>query len=224
MDRQQILNGYAKLRKQIEQEKEKSFEKIVRYVNRNFNSQSQEEFVNHIFDLILNSLEKTYSLTAAAAKEIYNIQDNNIEDIDINKLTYSQDGQSLIDRLNKHYIRTKEKQQQFKLELIGLEKVDEGDLDKHDVVVGENAILLYLDGCYYRVLNTESSYLSNQVLYQKIKKLAHHAEICGIGECTEKDGSPCEEWIRMGKMPIEDLVELPPYHPNCECEVIYYID
>jgi hypothetical protein len=28
----------------------------------------------------------------------------------------------------------------------------------------------------------------------------------------------------MGKFPIEDLVERPPYHPNCECEVIYYID
>jgi hypothetical protein len=28
----------------------------------------------------------------------------------------------------------------------------------------------------------------------------------------------------MGKMPIEDLVELPPYHPNCECEVIYYFE
>jgi hypothetical protein len=25
-------------------------------------------------------------------------------------------------------------------------------------------------------------------------------------------------------MPIEELDELPPYHPDCECEVIYYID
>ena len=133
MDRQQILDGYVKLRKQIEQEKEKSFEKIVRYVNHNFNSQSQEEFINNIFDLILNSLEKTYSLTAAAVKEIYNIQDTNIEDIDISKLTYSQDGQNLIDRLNEHYIRTKEKQQKFKLEL---EEVNKEDLDNQDIVVG----------------------------------------------------------------------------------------
>lgn len=221
MDRQQILDGYVKLRKQIEQEKEKSFEKIVRYVNHNFNSQSQEEFINNIFDLILNSLEKTYSLTAAAVKEIYNIQDNNIENIDISKLTYSQDGQNLIDRLNEHYIRTKEKQQKFKLEL---EEVNKEDLDNQDIVVGENAALLYLNGCYYKVLNTESSYLSNYVLHQKIKKLAHHAEVYGICDCSDKDGSPCEEWVRMGKMPIEDLVELPPYHPNCECGVIYYIE
>ena len=40
----------------------------------------------------------------------------------------------------------------------------------------------------------------------------------------EHDGSPCEEWIKMGKFPIKDLVERPPYHPNCECEVIYYIE
>ena len=76
MDRQQILNGYAKLRENISQEKEKSFEKIVRYVNRNFNDQPKEEFINQVFNLILDSLEKTYSLTTAAVKEIYNIMNS----------------------------------------------------------------------------------------------------------------------------------------------------
>lgn len=217
MDRQQILNGYAKLRENILQEKDKSFEKIVKYVNRNFNDQPKEEFINQVFNLILDFLEKTYSLTAAAVREIYGIQDSNIENIDISKLTYTQDGQNLVDRINKHYSKAKEKSG-------GLEKIATKDLGHHDVVVGENAAILFLNGQYYRILNTESSYLSNHLLHQKIKSVAHHAEICGIGDCAESNGSPCEEWIRMGKMPIEDLVELPPYHPNCECEVIYYID
>ena len=70
MDRQQILNGYAKLRENISQEKDKSFEKIVKYVNRNFNNQPKEEFINQVYNLILDSLEKTYALTAAAVREI----------------------------------------------------------------------------------------------------------------------------------------------------------
>jgi hypothetical protein len=49
--------------------------------------------------LILDSLEKTYSLTAAAVREIYNIQDSSIENIEMDKLTYSQDGKTLKDRL-----------------------------------------------------------------------------------------------------------------------------
>ena len=59
MDRQQILNGYAKLRENISQEKDKSFEEIVKYVNRNFNDQPKEEFINQVFNLILDALEKT---------------------------------------------------------------------------------------------------------------------------------------------------------------------
>ena len=95
MDRQQILNGYAKLRENISQEKDKSFEKIVKYVNRNFNDQPKEEFINQVYNLILDSLEKTYSLTTTAVKEIYNIQDSNVEDINISQLTYSRDGKTL---------------------------------------------------------------------------------------------------------------------------------
>ena len=221
MERQQILDGYAKLRKNIEQEKEKSFEKIVKYINRNFSEQPKEEFINQVFNLILDSLEKTYSLTAAAVKEIYNIQDSGIENIEVDKLTYSQDGKTLKDRLNIHYSEAKEKQNKFALKI---EKINLDGLSADDPVPGLNAAILYLDNRTGLILDTESSYLSNYLLHQKLKERATHAEVYGVGECHLKDGSPCEEWIRMGKMPIEELVEIPPYHPSCECEVIYYIE
>ena len=218
MDRQQILNGYAKLRENISQEKDKSFEKIVKYVNRNFNDQPEEEFINQVYNLILDSLEKTYALTTAAVKEIYNIQDSKIENIDINKLTYSQDGKTLKDRLNQHYSAAKEKQSQFAI------VIKEVEPKKDDPVSNLNAAMFYYNERMFVILNTENTYISNYLLHSKLKKYASHAEVYGVGECMENDGSPCEEWIKMGKIPIEDLVELPPYHPNCECEVIYYFE
>lgn len=218
MDRQQILDGYAKLRENISQEKDKSFEKIVKYVNRNFNDQPKEEFINQVFNLILDSLEKTYSLTAAAVREIYNIQDNNIENIEMDKLTYSQDGKTLKDRLEQHYSSAKERKNRFAIQ------IKEVEAKKDDPVSGLNAAMFYYNERMFVILNTETSYISNYLLHKKLKEYASHAEIYGVGECMINDGSPCEEWIKMGKMPIEDLVELPPYHPNCECEVIYYFE
>lgn len=219
MERQQIIDGYTKMRQNIQQEKEKNFEKIVKYINRNFNNKSQDEFINQVFDLILNSLEKTYSLTTSYIKEIYHIQDiNDIENIDINKLTYSKDGKTLKERLNQHYSVAKERQNQFAIQI-----KKASDLSKDDPAADANAAIYYI-GKTYVIINTETSYLSNYLLHKKLKERASHAEVYGVGECMEKDGSPCEEWIKMGKMPIKDLVELPPYHPNCECEVIYYFE
>ena len=213
MDRQQILNGYAKLRKNISQEKDKSFEKIVKYVNRNFNDQPKEEFIDQVFYLILDSLEKTYSLTAAAVREIYNIQDSNIENIDINTLTYSQAGKTLRERIIEHYSVSKEKQNNaFKIQ------------EKESDIETDNIFAIYYENRLWTILNTEISNVSSQVLLNKIKDYASYAEVYGYGECSENDGSPCEEWLKMGKVPIDDIVELPPYHPNCECIVIYYID
>ena len=221
MERQQIINSYSKLRKNIEQEKENSFEKIVKYINRNFEEEKKEEFINQVFNLILDSLEKTYSLTAAAVKEIYGIQNNNIENVDISKLTYSQDGKTLQDRLNIHYSKAKDKQSKFAIQI---KEIDLDTLSPDDSVPGLNAAILYFNQRTWLILDTESSYLSNYLIHNKIKEDAKYAEVYGIGDCHLKDGTPCEEWIKMGKIPIEELVELPPYHPGCECEVIYYLE
>jgi hypothetical protein len=71
-------------------------------------------------------------------------------------------------------------------------------------------------------MDTETSCVSNGIIHGKINKHATHAEIIGNGECD--DHPECDFWLSKGKMPIEELEELPPYHPDCECEVIYYID
>ena len=89
---------------------------------------------------------------------------------------------------------------------------------------GFNEFYPFYENRLWIILNTEISNISSQVLHNKVKAKATYAEVYGYGECSEKDGSPCEEWLKMGKVPIDDIVELPPYHPNCQCVVIYYIE
>jgi hypothetical protein len=48
--------------------------------------------------------------------------------------------------------------------------------------------------------------------------------VLGSPDCSDEDSGKCEYYVSKGKMPIEELDELPPYHPDCECEVIYYFD
>ena len=73
-------------------------------------------------------------------------------------------------------------------------------------------------------MDTETLYASNHVIHGKLKKYATYVEVLGSPECESEDGGMCEYYVSKGKIPIEELDELPPYHPDCECEVIYYID
>lgn len=70
-------------------------------------------------------------------------------------------------------------------------------------------------------MDTETLYASNHVIHGKLKKYATHIEVVGSPECSDEDEGLCEYYVTKGKMPIEELDELPPYHPDCE--VIYYI-
>jgi hypothetical protein len=55
-------------------------------------------------------------------------------------------------------------------------------------------------------------------MYDKLKGLAEFAiVISGGGDCKE---SICDEYE--GECPIDELI-YPPYHPNCNCYVIYEI-
>ena len=72
-------------------------------------------------------------------------------------------------------------------------------------------------------MDSETLYASNHVIHGKLKRRATHAEVINPNEvCWEHE--ECEYWLSKGKIPIEELKELPPYHPDCECEVIYYFE
>ena len=111
-------------------------------------------------------------------------------------MIYSEDGKTLNERIKNHY---------------------------------ENAInrpnsLEYMYNRIVLIMDTETLHASNHVIHGKLYRHASHVEVIGSPECEVENGGLCEFYTSKGKMLIEELDELPPYHPDCECEVIYYLE
>lgn len=201
MDKQQILNDYDKMRENISISKDNYLESMFKYIKAYFSMDkslwSWETFYPALEMMIFESLTKTYSITAAAAKAIYGIEFNEMPDRDtLEKLTYSKDGKTLEERMEIHF----------------------------EAAIKRDNPSLYYYNRLVLVMDTETLYASNHVIHGKLKKYATHVEVIGSPECSDEDEGLCEYYVSKGKIPIEELDELPPYHPDCECEVIYYID
>ena len=202
MDRQKILSEYDKMRQSIKSVENEYLEKMYQYVKNYFLNALKEEWSWEDFSLLLENLIydcliKIYSITIKACKKIYNIDFTEIIDKDtIKDLTYSKDGKTLSERLHNHYDNA-------------VKRINPIDYFYNRLVL---------------IMDTETLYASNHVIHGKLKKYATHVEIIGISECSDEDGGLCEYYVSKGKMPIEELDELPPYHPDCDCEIIYYIE
>lgn len=202
MQRNQILTEYDKMRQDISNSKDSYLENIFKRVKEYFSigdktTWSWETFYPRVENQIFESLTNTYAITAAAVKKIYGIQFKDTIDREIlEELTYSKDGKTLEERMHKHY----------------------------DEAIKRDNPALYFYNRTVLVMDTETLYASNHVIHGKLKKYATYVEVIGSPECDDEEGGMCEYYVSKGKMPIEELDELPPYHPDCECEVIYYID
>ena len=201
MNRNQILTEYDKMRQDISESKDKYLEDIFKYIKEYFSLDKSlwnwEAFYQGLEDLIFNSLTETYSITAAAVKSIYGIQFKDKVDRDtLKNLTYSKDGKTLEERMKNHW----------------------------DNAIDRDNPTLYFYNRIVLIMDTETLYASNHVIHGKLKKYATHVEVINTNEDFCLEHEECEYWHSKGKMPIEELDELPPYHPDCECEVIYYID
>ena len=201
MQRDQILTEYDKMRQSILESKDKYLEDMFKYIKTYFSLDKSvwdwNTFYKGLEDLIFHSLTETYSITAAAIKSIYGIQFKEKIDRDtLEELTYSKDGKTLEERMKNHW----------------------------DNAINRDNPALYFYNRTVLVMDTETLYASNHVIHGKLKKYSTYIEVVGSPECDNEDGGMCEYYVSKGKMPIEELDELPPYHPDCECEVIYYID
>ena len=201
MNRSQILTKYDEMRQNISKSKDKYLEAIFKYIKAYFVKDKSlwnwEEFYEELENLIFDSLTETYAITAAAVKSIYGIQfKDKIDRETLEDLTYSKDGKTLEERMKIHW---------------------------NNAINRDNPALYFYNRTVL-IMDTETLYASNHVIHGKLKKYATHVEILGSPECESEDGGMCEYYVSKGKMPIEELDELPPYHPDCECEVIYYID
>ena len=189
------------MRQDISESKDKYLEDIFKYIKAYFSLNKSlwnwETFYQGLEDLIFNSLTETYSITIMAVKSIYGIQfKDKIDQDTLEDLIYSKDGKTLEERMKTHW----------------------------DNAINRDNPIPYFYNRTVLVMDTETLYASNHVIHGKLKKYATHVEVIGSPECDSEDDGMCEYYVSKGKIPIEELDELPPYHPDCECEVIYYID
>lgn len=201
MGKQTILSQYDKMRKEINDSKDQYLEALFKYIRSYFkhpkDTWNKELFITGLEDTIYESLTETYAITAKAVEKIYDIIfTDKIDDDTLRNLTYSADGKTLNDRLSIHYDNA-------------IERDDPTTYFYNRIVV---------------IMDTETLYSSNHVIHGKLKRKATYAEVININDDCCEQHPECEYWLKQGKIPIEELEELPPYHPDCECEVIYYFD
>lgn len=202
MEKRNILSQYDEMRKEINESKDQYLETLFKNIRSYFenpeDTRDKEEFIADLEDIIYDSLTKTYAITAKAVEKIYDITfTEKIDDDTLRKLTYSADGKTLNDRLNIHY---------------------DNAINRND------SPTIYLRNRIALIMDTETLYSSNHVIHGKLKRKAKYVEVININEECCEEHPECEYWLKQGKIPIEELAELPPYHPDCECEVIYYFE
>lgn len=196
--KQKLLDGYSQMREDIATAKDKHLRKLWIFIRDEMDNLPKDRFLDEVEYRILQSLEETYAITSAAARKLYGIKSERLQDGEIEELTYSKDGKTLRERLETHY--------------------DNAENRSNSTEYFRNRVVLIVD--------TETLTVSNTVIHGKLNKEATYAEVIGVGDCSEAEAEEgdCEYWIAKGKMPIEELSELPPFHPDCECEVIYYFE
>lgn len=201
MSKRLILSQYDEMRKEINNSKDQHLEGLFKYIRSYFRlpkeKWNKELFLADLEDAIYESLTETYVITAKAVERIYNIIfTDRIDDDTLKDLTYSADGKTLRDRLNNHY----------------------------DNAIKRDDPTTYFYNRIVIIMDTETLYSSNHVIHGKLKRKATYAEVININDDCCEQHPECEHWLKQGKITIEELKELPPYHPDCECEVIYYFD
>ncbi len=168
--------------------------KTLQDVN-NFN-----ENENKIHDLINECLEKIYALIAKFVRTYY--PDIEFNEENVASLTWNEDGINLEERITS-YIETSI------LEIIVLLKEDK------DIA----QIKRLLEFQIVRILDTEAFLVMNKILENKLRKVSKYFQILSDNCC---DG--CENISEQGILPIHKLEKTPPYHPSCQCIIIYYTE
>lgn len=175
------------MNQKINKELDSTLENITKLI---FNSLKKNDEIpqQDILNLVYSSLSNIYSLISNDLKEMYSkVAEFNINQI--SDLTYQKDGKTLEERITNHidYIK-----------------------DNKD---NEQLIKNYAIQSFDTLLHTESMYLKNKLMYNKIRPVASVLIIEAGNDCAEYGG----------EFPADEDVPLPPYHPNCQC-VSYYIE
>lgn len=196
---QKLLEGYFVMRNNISEKSEETLEKISKLINKHLKDYSRSKFIDEMYQLMLELLSEVYSVTSSTIRELYeDIDIDRLTDEEIVGLTYNADGKELRDRIEEHYDNVMKR--------------------------AENDRKNYLLHRMMLIVNTESLTVSNGILHKKLAKHAAYVEITNKDDDVCWKHEECEYWLRKGKIPVDELTELPPYHPDCECMAIYYLE
>lgn len=194
-----VKEYHIKYFNEILENKKEYQEKIVKFILKFMTNIKNNDTVNWseiektLNDYIYSSLAETLSSSLSLVKEAYGIKNKKLN---LKELTWQEDGKTIEDRIHSYCYGVKEL----------VSTADEAILKR---------LLVYN---MTRLLDTETIVIHNRSVRQLLEGDIEYAEVLNGDECCED----CEIHFSQGKIPIADL-ELPPYHPDCECYVIYYL-
>ena len=193
------ITQHKRWTKTINEAKDKMASKILAQCNKSIRAMKQnptiiEKEFSTMTKIVRNYIWESLEETySLSSKMVKEIYDLSSQKIDLKNLTYDGDGQTLDERLTKYFSEILDYLLEHK------EKSD-WDLVKRNLRV---RLLLILD--------TETQTVKTKVINRKVEAHCEFGEVLP-GECCSGSG---------GIYPIDEL-DLPPFHPNCQCEVIYY--
>lgn len=193
------ITQHKRWTKTINEAKDKMASKILAQCNKSIRAMKQdptiiEEGFSKMTKIVRNYIWESLEETYSLSnKMVKEIYDLSSQKIDLKNLTYDGDGQTLDERLTKYFSEI------LDYLLKNREKSD-WELVKRNLRV---RLLLILD--------TETQTVKTKVINRKVEAHCEFGEVLP-GECCPGSG---------GIYPVDEL-DLPPFHPNCQCEVVYY--
>ena len=193
------ITQHKRWTKTINEAKDKMASKILAQCNKSIRAMKQnptiiEKEFSTMTKIVRNYIWESLEETySLSSKMVKEIYDLSSQKIDLKNLTYDGDGQTLDERLTEYFSEILDYLLEHK------EKSD-WDLVKRNLRV---RLLLILD--------TETQTVKTKVINRKVEAHCEFGEVLP-GECCPGSG---------GIYPVDEL-DLPPFHPNCECEVVYY--
>lgn len=193
------ITQHKRWTKTINEAKDKMASKILAQCNKSIRAMKQDPTIiekefSKMTKIVRNYIWESLEETySLSSKMVKEIYDLSSQKIDLKNLTYDGDGQTLDERLTKYFSEILDY-------LLKNKEKSDWDLVKRNLRV---RLLLILD--------TETQTVKTKVINRKVEAHCEFGEVLP-GECCPGSG---------GIYPVDEL-DLPPFHPNCQCEVVYY--
>lgn len=170
---------------------------ITKAVN-HYDTKSWQDNLTNVLNIIYHGLADVYGHTKTTLRKTYHRLPENKNIQNIGDLLYNGDGLTLDERCQQYWDAAEK-------------KIKQGS-NNQDIIVA-------LTNAFYKIINTEMNFVRSNVKRMNKPLNASYIIIEG-GECEGKDHPPCDG----GEFDADELIDLPPYHPNCDCDYWYVTD